>query len=236
MNNPVTFNRPFSTMIISSEIDDQYHSFISHLPANFSAEDLKPFVSGLYAEYRKLAPTGHEYLTYIFETMFNVNTDAAGILLNTVVEKYNAEILHHYTRRRQFMLHEYFDKVYRHNTDVWGTVSVYYSIFMLPRDHFIMPDSVYHDMLQRYRSIFRTMVFVNGHKRMNVQRIAQQLRQISDAVTGRFNKVNTFNKFNKVNKSVKKMVRFNIDTDADNVHKKTHNYRVPTPYPFKTKT
>jgi thiamine kinase-like enzyme len=245
MNNPVTFNRPFSTMIISSEIDDQYRAFIRGLPANFSAEDLKPFVSGLYAEYRKLAPTGHEYLTYIFETMFNVNTDAAGILLNTVVEKYNAEIMHHYTRRRQFMLHEYFDKVYRHNTDVWGTVSVYYSIFMLPRDHFIMPDSVYHDMLQRYRSIFRTMVFVNGHKRMNVQRIAQQLRQISDAVTGRFNKVNTFNKFNKVNpfnkfnkfnKSVKKMVRFNIDTDADNVHKKTHNYRVPTPYPFKTKT
>ena len=74
---------------------------------------------------------------------------------------------------------------------------------------------------------------------MNVQRIAQQLRQISDAVTGRFNKVNTFNKFNKVNKfnkSVKKMVRFNIDTDADNGHKKTHNYRVPTPYPFKMKT
>jgi len=239
MNNPVTFNRPFSTMIISSEIDDQYRAFIRGLPANFSAEDLKPFVSGLYAEYRKLAPIGHEYLTYIFETMFNVNTDAAGILLNTVVEKYNAEIMHHYTRRRQFMLHEYFDKVYRHNTDVWGTVSVYYSIFMLPRDHFIMPDSVYHDMLQRYRSIFRTMVFVNGHKRMNVQRIAQQLRQISDAVTGRFNKVNTFNKFNKVNKfnkSVKKMVRFNIDTDADNGHKKTHNYRVPTPYPFKMKT
>ena len=253
MNNPVTFNRPFSTMIVSSEIDDQYRAFISDLPlpANFSAEDLKPFVSGLYTEYRKLAPTGHEYLTYIFETMFNLNTDAAGILLNMAVEKYNADILHHYTRRRQFMLHEYFDKVYRYNTDVWGTVSVYYSMFMLPRDHFIMPDSVYHDMLQRYRSIFRTMVFVNGHKRMNVQRIAQQLRQISDAVTvttGRFNKFNNNkfnntkfnnNKFNKFNKSVKKMVRFNIDADTDtdkDVHKKTHNYRVPTPYPFKMKT
>ncbi len=249
MNNPVTFNRPFSTMIISSEIDDQYRAFIRGLPANFSPEDLKPFVSGLYAEYRKLAPTGHEYLTYIFENMFNLNRDAADILLNTAVEKYNAQILHHFTGTsagtgtgtgREFLLREYFDKVYRPNTDVWGTVSVYYSMFMLPRDHFMMPDSVYHDMLQRYRSIFRTMVFVNGHKRMNVQSIAQQLRQISDAVSAGSGPMLFKKKIKKVKKvktSVKKMVRFNIDTDAaDNVHKNTHNYRVPTPYPFKTKT
>jgi hypothetical protein len=85
------------------------------------------------------------------------------------------------------------------------------------------------------------MVFANGHKRMNVQRIVQQLRQISDA-TGKSktlhkfnNKPNEFNKPNKFNKSIKsikKMVRFNIDTDND-VSKQTNNYRVPTPYPFK---
>jgi len=242
MNNPVTFNRPFSTMIISSEIDDLYKNFISHLPEHFAPEQLKPFVNDMYKEYRKLAPSGHEYLTYIFETMFNLNTETANLVLNSMVEKYNAEILHHYTdpTRRQFVLHDYFNKVYRYNTDVWGTMSVFYSMFMLPRDHFIMSDSVYQDMLQRYRTIFRTMIFANGHKRMNVQRIVQQLRQISNA-TGKsktlhkFNKPNEFNKPNKFNKSIKsikKMVRFNIDTDND-VSKQTNNYRVPTPYPFK---
>ena len=236
MNNPVTFNRPFSTMIISSEIDDLYKNFISQVPEKFTPEQLKPFVNQIYAEYRKLAPSGHEYLTYIFETMFNLNTETANLVLISSVEKYNAEILHHYTdpKRRQFMLHEYFNKVYRYNTDVWGTMSVFYSMFMLPRDHFIMSDSVYQDMLQRYRTMFRTMVFANGHKRMNVQQIVQQLRQISDAVSamGKSKTLNKFNAFNKSIKSIKKMVRFNIDTDKD-VNKQTNNYRVPTPYPLK---
>jgi serine/threonine protein kinase len=250
MNNPVTFNRPFSTMLISRDIDALYHEFISRLPAKFEPEQLEPFIIDLYNIYQKMAPTGHAYFTYIFKTMFKLNTEMATLVLKSTLERYNAKILYHFTHAasRKFKLHDYFNKVYRFNTDVWGTVSVFYSMFMLPRDHFIMPDSVYHDMLQRYRSIFRTMVFVNGHKRMNVQRIAQQLRQISDAVavtTGRFNKFNNTkinnNKFNKFNKSVKKMVRFNIDADTDtdtdkDVHKKTHNYRGPTPYPFKMKT
>ena len=211
MNNPVTFNRPFSTMIISRDID-------ALMPAKFGPEQLNPFVHGLYAEYREMAPTGHDYLTYVFKSMFKLNTETATLVLNATIEKYNAEILYHFTNpaRRKFMLHEYFNKVYRFNTDVWGTMSVFYNIFMLPRDHFIMPDSTYAAMLQQYRALFRTIVFVNGHKRMNVQRIVQHLRTINNTVAAARNK------------SVKKMVRFNIDTS-----KTRHTQRVPTPHPLK---
>lgn len=220
MNNPVTFNRPFSTMIISHDIESLYPTFISHLPAKFESRQLEPFVNGLY---HKMEPIGHDYLTYIFESMFNVDAETATLMLNAVIEKYNAKILYHFTNaaRRQFMLHEYFNKVYRFNTDVWGTMSVFYSMFMLPRDHFIMPDSTYVAVLQQYRALFRTIVFVNGHKRMNVQRIVQQLRQINNTVTPR-------NKFRAVNTSVKKMVRFNIVPI-----KARHTQRVPTPHPLR---
>ena len=218
MNNPVTFNRPFSTMIISHDIDALYHNFISQLPANFDPQQLEPFVNGLYTDYRKMAPTGHDYLTYIFKSMFNMNTETATRVLTAVIEKYNAVILYHFTNpaRRKFMLHEYFNKVYRYNTDVWGTMSVFYSMFMLPRNHFIMPDSTYAAMLQQYRALFRTIVFVNGHKRMNVQRIVQHLRQINNTVAAA------------QNKSVKKMVKFNIAT-----RNPRHTQRVPTPHPLK---
>jgi hypothetical protein len=116
-------------------------------------------------------------------------------------------------------MHDYFNKVYRFNTDVWGVLSVFYSMFMLPRDHFIMPHSTYDAMLQQYRALFRTTVFANGHKRMNVQRIVQQLRQINNtvAVAAR-------------NKTVKKMVRFDINANAT---KTGHMHRVPTPHPLK---
>lgn len=220
MNNPVTYNRPFSTMIMSSEIDQLYEP---HLAKFSNDAHLKSFVSDLYDEYRKLAPTGHEYLTYIFESMFQLSRDAANALLNAAVEKYNADILRDFTDRkhRKFMLHDYFSKVYRFNTDVWGTMSVFYSIFMMPRDHFIMSDAVYQAMLREYRNIFSTMVFVNGSRRMNVRNLVQRLQKISDLVAPLPVQKDKFNK------SVKK-IRFQQPRPATRHHVK----RVPTPYPM----
>ena len=173
-----------------------------------------------------MAPTGHEYFVYVFKTMFKLNTEMATLVLQTTLERYNAKILYHFTNAasRKFMLHEYFNKVYRFNTDVWGVMTVFYSMFMLPRDHFIMPDSTYDAMLQQYRALFRTTVFANGHTRMNVQRIVQQLRKINNTVT-----VAT------QNKTVKKMVRFNIDANPStgSTNPRGHMYRVPTPHPIK---
>ena len=225
MNNPVTFNRPFSTMLVSDGL---------RAPA---PEEVAPFVARLYREYRELAPIGHTYYTYIFETMFGLPTEAASRMVNAAVEKYNADILRHYTDhvRREFRLHDYFSNVYRYNTDVWGTLTVFYSVFMLPRSHFILPDAVYHDMLRRYRALFTTSVFVNGHLRMNVPHIVDQLRQISEAITKSNHKVQTRSRFKakaKV-KTVKKTVRFNLGTRRQGNPRHIHMQRVPTPYPLR---
>lgn len=216
MNNPVTYNRPFSTMIISSEIDGLMQNYMSPQRRVAAPEDLKPFVNGLYNEYRNLAPSGHRYFTHCFEAMFNLNTETASAVLTEAVEKYNADILYHFTSATgKFRLHEYFDKVYRYNTDVWGTLSVFYNIFMLPRDHFIMSDAVHQSVLNQYRAIFRT-VFVNGHLRINVRSIVQQVQRINQLFT------NT-----KFKKSVK-AVRFNVQPPL--LHRRQVK-RVPTPYP-----
>jgi hypothetical protein len=213
MNNPVTYNRPFSTMIISSEIDDWVRNYVSQRRVT-APEDLRPFVNGLYDEYRKFAPSGHMYLTYIFEAMFNLTAEAASAALTAEIEKYNAGILYHFTSADgKFRLHEYFDKVYRYNTDVWGTLSVFYSMFMLPRDHFIMSDAVHQSMLNQYRSLFRT-VFMNGHMRMNVRSIVKQLQQINQLFAPR--------------KASVKAVRFNVQSHT---LRRRPVKRVPTPHP-----
>jgi hypothetical protein len=188
MNNPVTFNRPFSTMIISSEIDELYKAYLEKMKLAHptTPEQLRPFVHDLYEEYRKLYPSGHEYIAYIFESMFNLKTDAASLALSAAVEQYNAEILLNFTdpAQRQFMLHEYFNKVYRFNTDVWGTLSVFYSMFRMSRADFLMPDAVYSAVLQQYRNMFLGLVFANGHRRINVSEIVKRLRDIN-ALIGR---------------------------------------------------
>jgi hypothetical protein len=144
-------------------------------------------------------------------------------LLMDTVSTYNAEILHHFSDRArgEFRLNEYFSNVYRFNTDVWGVMSVFYSMFMLPRIMFIMSDAAHADMLSRYRSLFRTVVFARGHERMNVSRIVQHLRQISDAVSNA----------PRSRSKKKRTVRFNLHLNHPPQFRSKSMKRVPTPHP-----
>ena len=236
MNNPVTFNRPFSTMIISSEIDELYKAYLEKMKLAHptTPEQLRPFVRELYEEYRKLYPSGHEYITYIFESMFNLKTDTASLALSAAVEQYNAEILLNFTdpAQRQFMLHDYFDKVYRFNTDVWGTLSVFYSMFMMSRSHFLMSDAVYSAVLQQYRNLFINTVFANGHRRINVSEIVKRLRDINALIGSQQQPQPHKHRSRRHRKSSmkQKKVRFNVYHTR---RKHRPQSRVPTPHPIK---
>jgi Protein kinase domain len=214
MNNPVTFNRPFSTMVISPKTCELYDSVVLKSAFSPTVEQLKHFTRAVYKEYVAAYDiNGHNYLQYIFNSMFGSSEDE-GLL--DAVATYNAEILHHFTdlAQRKFRLREYFSNVYRYNTDVWGLMSVFYNLFMMPRNDYEMSDAAHATMLHRYRTLFRTVVFANGHVRMNVAHIVQQLRQISDAIRVPPQKIT---------------VRFNLNR-KHNVHRNTIK-RVPTPYP-----
>jgi hypothetical protein len=247
MNNPVTFNRPFSTMIISSEIDELYKAYLEKMKLAHptTPEQLRPFVRELYEEYRKLYPSGHEYITYIFESMFNLKTDTASLAVSAAVEQYNAEILLNFTdpTQRQFMLHDYFDKVYRFNTDAWGTMCVFYSMFMMPRSHFLMPDAVYSAVLQQYRNMFINTVFANGHRRINVSEIVKCLRDINALIGPQRQQPRQRQqqqqhqpqhkhrtRHHRKSSMKKKTVRFNVSHTRRKHRPQT---RVPTPHPIK---
>ena len=234
MNNPVSFNRPFSTMVISSDVRDLYSSDILKTITNWETDltmaRVKEFTATLYKVYiKEYDIKGYEYFQYIFKSIYGESQ--AKSMLHDAVSTYTAEILYHFTDRtnRTFRMTEYFEKVYRYNTDVWGTMSVFYSIFMLPRTSFIMSDAAYDDMLRRYRSLFSTIVFANGHERMNVSHIVKQLRQISVAAF-------KFKSSGKKNKNGTVRVRFNLRThnQPKPATKKTKAWiaRVPTPHPM----
>lgn len=215
MNNPVTFNRPFSTMVISPKTCELYASVVLKSTPSPTMEQLKHFTRAVYKEYIDMYDsTGYKYFQYIFNSMFGSSDE----VLIDAVATYNAQILHHFTDlvQRKFRLNEYFSKVYRYNTDVWGLMSVFYSMFMMPRNGFAMSDAAHANMLQRYRTLFRTVVFVNGHERMNVAHIVEQLRQISDAIRVH------------VHPAQKRTVRFNLKPRHNDHHNTIK--RVPTPY------
>jgi serine/threonine protein kinase len=214
MNNPVTFNRPFSTMIISQTSCKLYESTLLTQAATPSLAELKKFTHDLYKKYiESYDIIGFEYFQYIFMSMFGLSKKDATEMLMEFVSNYNADILHHFTDHvnRKFDLNKYFSTVYRYNTDVWGMMSIFYSIFILPRKSFVVSNEAYEEMLHQYRTLFRTTVFVNGHKRMNVEHILQQLRRINHAVERRAGRT----------------VRFN----AANRRGRHSIKRIPTPYP-----
>jgi hypothetical protein len=178
-NNPVTFNRPFSTMVISDNSRELYASNTF----NPSFAQSKKFSHDLYKVYiDSYDIVGFEYLKYTFMKLFGVNDNDATHILMDYVATYNAEILHHFTVSGAFDMNKYFSTVYRYNTDIWGLMSIFYSIFMMPRKSFIMSNEAYENMLHQYRTLFRTIVFANGHKRMNVAHILQHFRKINAAL------------------------------------------------------
>jgi hypothetical protein len=214
INNPVTYNRPFSTMVISPKTCELYDSVVlksaTATASSPTVEQLKHFTRAVYKEYiAAYDDNGYKYFQYIFKSMFGSNDE----MLLDAVATYNAEILHHFTGQK-FRWREYFSTVYRYNTDVWGLLSAFYSLFMMPRKSFAMSDAAHADMLHRYRTLFRTVVFANGHERMNVAHIVQQLRQISDAI--------------RVHPQ-KRTVRFNLNPNQK-LHRNTVK-RIATPYP-----
>jgi serine/threonine protein kinase len=223
MNNPVTFNRPFSTMVISRETCELYSKYLrtATTTTTMTLERMKEFTGAIYKKYTELFDiSGFNYMQYTFKSMFGATTPE--MLMHTVAT-YNAEILHHFTDRTrgEFRLNEYFSRVYRYNTDVWGVMSVFYSMFMLPRKSFVMSDAAHADMLRRYRSLFRTVVFARGHERMNVLHIVQHLRQISDAASNA----------PRSRSKKKRTVRFNLNLNPQSQSRSKSMKRVPTPHP-----
>ena len=219
MNNPVTFNRPFSTMMISPSMCKLYESAVLSTSSEPPMEQIKHFTLEVYKRYNEAFDSDiYKYFQYAITSIFGLSEKDAGELLVDMVATYNAEILYHFTDRtnRTFRLNDYFSTVYRYNTDVWGLMSVFYSMFMMPRKRFIMSDKAYEEMLRRYRGLFRTVVFANGDKRMNVSHIVQQLRHINNVI-GNI-------------RSTKKTVRFK-DRNSNSNNRNKSIKRVPTPYP-----
>jgi hypothetical protein len=179
-------------------------------------DQIKHFTLEVYKRYIEAFDINiYNYYRYTIMSIFGLSEKDAGELLVDMVATYNAEILYHFTKRT-FRLNDYFSTVYRYNTDVWGLMSVFYSLFMLPRKKFVMSDKAHEDMLRRYRSLFRTVVFANGDKLMNVPHIVQQLQHINNAIG--------------TIRSTKKTIRFNVGLKHNNSHNKSVK-RVPTPYP-----
>ena len=215
MNNPVTFNRPFSTMIISPNTCKLYESAVlSNASEPPTMEQITHFTLEVYKRYNEAFDISiFNYYRYTFMSIFGLSEKDAGELLTDMVAAYNADILYHFTDRT-FRLNDYFSTVYRYNTDVWGLMSVFYGIFMLPRKRFVVSDHAYEDMLRRYRRLFRTAVFANGDKRINVPHIVQQLHHINNALL-----------------STKKTVRFQLRSKRNRNNRNKSLKRVPTPYP-----
>jgi hypothetical protein len=211
-------------MVISRETCEIYSKYLrtATTATATTLERMKEFTGAIYKKYTETFDiNGFNYMQYTFKSMFGATTSE--MLIDTV-STYNAEILHHFTDRTrgEFRLNEYFSRVYRYNTDVWGVMSVFYSLFMLPRKSFIMSDAAHADMLRRYRSLFRTVVFARGYERMNVSHIVQHLRQISDAVSNA----------PRSRSKKKRTVRFNLNLNPQSQSRSKSMKRVPTPHPI----
>ena len=70
INNPVTFNRPFSTMVISPKTCELYASVVLKSTPSPTVEQLKHFTRAVYKEYNDMYDESYKYFQYVFRHMF----------------------------------------------------------------------------------------------------------------------------------------------------------------------
>jgi len=145
-NRPFQYNIPFSNILFTDLFQKMYKDFLKETEL-INNETIRIFTINYVLEWVEKRGPGHlKTINAIFDELFknelktNEEELKSGIIQYDFtfyyIFEYITKILIKYTKERKLDLIEYFSDVYMKNMDVWGFVSVYFSILEYLYNHF----------------------------------------------------------------------------------------------------
>ena len=202
MNRYISISNPFSSIIFTSDFMMSYSEFLQMHNNPSSPSFQQELSSFALSQYLKFKEIGHySYVerffiaAYTFQKKYmdmnpnpNPNVDEAQIIEDTYhkyASAYISDVLFHFTDFDQqagtgrFQYAKYFTQVYIFNCDIWGTMCCYNVFFSIVKEpatiQHINPVN-YFNFLTRLLSIFTTEIMVNGHEKINVNKLVTSLK------------------------------------------------------------
>jgi hypothetical protein len=196
---PLQFNTPFSSMILSSKFNENYKKFLKKISNGemlFNRTNVRNFVN---SEYLEKISSHYEYYddnVKIFNLIFkNIIGKPKHEKVNKkgfveygyylyYLSNYITDILLKYTVDNKFEVDKYFMECYRFNSDIYGLFTIYYMFFYLSYDKTDMQEEEYRVFLNRIRSFLVENIFVNGHEKINTEKLKRDIISINMILRG----------------------------------------------------
>ena len=180
------YQHPFSTILFSKNLLQEYEDFLVILKKqgkHIDKESLRIFATAQYSNFKNDYSKIHKYLASVFlcaykedflrmvkgNVLFIDDTITEDIYINYVIN-YIVDVLLEYTNHNTNVLNlgKYFKRVYMHNVDIWGMVSIYYELIKKPIDNYTLSSKEYKIYIQMLMNVLVKNIFENGAKVINI--------------------------------------------------------------------
>ena len=200
----IQWQHPFSTFLFSSNMGEQYISFLNNLKREkikITRESLRIFVIALFSEFKKLHTQVYNILKNIFVNTYEGDllkyvkdsTPSSGItmaeqMFSNYFINYLLDILMAYTSNigsagdvddNVLDLNKYFNDVYLYNVDIWGIMSIFNQYLLNLSTKFNMTNNEYKTFTSKTMTILVDNIFTNGHKIIDTGKLVSNIRSLN---------------------------------------------------------
>ena len=191
------YQHPFSTILFSKNLLQDYEDFLANLKKqgkHIDKESLRIFATAQYSNFKNEYNKIHKYLASVFidaykedflrmikgNSMFIDDTITEDIYINYVTN-YIVDVLFEYTNHNTNTLNlgKYFKRVYMHNVDIWGMVSIYYELIKKPFDNYKLSSKEYKIFIQMLMNVLVKNIFENGAKVINIGKLVHDIKKVN---------------------------------------------------------
>jgi serine/threonine protein kinase len=191
------YQHPFSTILFSKNLLQEYEDFLVILKKqekHIDKESLRIFATAQYSNFKNDYSKIHKYLASVFicaykedflrmvkgNVLFIDDTITDDIYTNYVIN-YIVDVLFEYTNHNTNVLNlgKYFKRVYMHNVDIWGMVSIYYELIKKPIDNYALSSKEYKIYIQMLMNVLVKNIFENSTKVINIGKLIHDIKKVN---------------------------------------------------------
>ena len=216
INRPLQFNVPFSIILFGDFFNEKYTAYIKNGGKSDKAS-LKPFVVSYLKAWLKIRPGHYKVINDIMFMLFSNDLKMNPKLKWKAVEQrytipyivnYIVDILvnhSHFKSDGTFDYKPYLDKVYIHIVDIWGVLSVYFSIIELLHNNYSELSKTEILLFNHIKQIIIDYLYNPRNKPIDSKELIHELEKLFE--NPKHNKKNietTHLRFERINKKIRR--------------------------------
>ena len=186
---PLQYNLPYSIILFNDIFKKKYIEFLKEKP-NPNYYNIRAFVIDYIFFWNEKRGPGHiKYMIGIMESLFdhtimNIDKNHRREIIEMeftyyYIIEYLTQVLLKFTRDGNFMIKDYFNKVFLKIVDVWGLIITYYPILNILHNNYEKLDDIELKLFNKLKYIFLHYLFEPRTEAIQIQNLVEDLKELN---------------------------------------------------------